>query len=89
MPKPWTLGHGTEARARKHRRDGQKPCEICLAAEREASWRRHQVTGWRRTRLSAADARIERILAEIYGDLTITGNTHVKGVIGQVPSSDP
>ncbi len=26
-------GHGTNARARKHRRDGEKPCPSCLEAE--------------------------------------------------------
>ena len=29
--------HGTEARARRERRHGEKPCPACLAAERGAS----------------------------------------------------
>lgn len=28
--------HGTNARARKHRRDGEKPCEACREAEARA-----------------------------------------------------
>jgi hypothetical protein len=28
--------HGTEARARRHRRRGEKPCPACLAAENSA-----------------------------------------------------
>jgi hypothetical protein len=28
--------HGTEARARRHRRRGEKPCAACLRAERAA-----------------------------------------------------
>ena len=28
--------HGTEARARRHRRRGEKPCPACLVAERAA-----------------------------------------------------
>jgi hypothetical protein len=28
--------HGTEARARRHRRRGEKPCPACLAAENAA-----------------------------------------------------
>ena len=29
--------HGTEARAQRHRRRGEKPCPACLAAETAAS----------------------------------------------------
>ena len=33
--------HGTEARAMRHRRHGEKPCPDCLAAENAAhAWRR-------------------------------------------------
>jgi hypothetical protein len=33
--------HGTEARAMRHRRHGEKPCPACLAAENAAhAWRR-------------------------------------------------
>jgi hypothetical protein len=28
--------HGTEARARRHRRHGEKPCDACLRAENAA-----------------------------------------------------
>jgi hypothetical protein len=32
--------HGTEARAKRHRRRGEKPCPACLAAENHAhAWR--------------------------------------------------
>ena len=32
--------HGTEARARRHRRYGEKPCTACLAADNAAhAWR--------------------------------------------------
>jgi hypothetical protein len=32
--------HGTEARAMRHRRRGEKPCSACLAAEHSAhAWR--------------------------------------------------
>lgn len=31
---PEKAGHGTRARAAKHRRDGEPPCDECLAAER-------------------------------------------------------
>ena len=35
--------HGTEARARRHRRYGGKPCPACLAAENRAhAWRAAQ-----------------------------------------------
>jgi hypothetical protein len=34
-PVPFRL-HGTEARARRHYRDGEKPCQACLAAARQA-----------------------------------------------------
>ncbi len=29
-------GHGTEARARRHYRDGEKPCEACRQAVNQA-----------------------------------------------------
>jgi hypothetical protein len=33
--------HGTEARSRRHRRYGEKPCAACLAADNAAhAWRR-------------------------------------------------
>jgi hypothetical protein len=36
--------HGTEARATRHRRRGEKPCPACLAAEAAAhAWRRAAV----------------------------------------------
>jgi hypothetical protein len=43
--KPWlTKGHGTEARARRHWRDGDKPlrdhCIPCADAAQLAAWRR-------------------------------------------------
>jgi hypothetical protein len=46
MGGPWQADllkpHGTEARARKHWRDGEKPCRACAEAERRAHWdRRH------------------------------------------------
>jgi hypothetical protein len=46
MGGPWQAHllkpHGTEARARKHWRDGEKPCPACAGAERRAHWgRRH------------------------------------------------
>ena len=41
--------HGTAARARRHRRRGEKPCPACLSAERSARnyWRAavHRMTG--------------------------------------------
>jgi len=35
---PWYMrkGHGTEARARRHYRDGEKPCEACRQAVNQA-----------------------------------------------------
>jgi hypothetical protein len=48
--KPWLIkGHGTEARARKHYRDGDRQlaitCPPCAEAERRARWgRRHGPT---------------------------------------------
>lgn len=35
-------GHGTDARAQRHRREGQKPCASCLAAERREKRRRDE-----------------------------------------------
>jgi len=40
---PHTAGHGTQARARAHRRAGETPCGPCLNAETEM--RRHR--GWK------------------------------------------
>ncbi len=37
-----TSGHGTAARAQKHRRAGEDPCGPCLAAETEAARNRAQ-----------------------------------------------
>lgn len=42
-------GHGTEARARRERRAGQKPCEPCRLAENAANAYR-----WRGRRAAAA-----------------------------------
>ena len=36
--------HGTEARARRHRRRGEKPCPTCLAAENAAHAYRRRAT---------------------------------------------
>ena len=42
MARPWEYSkwkrklHGTEARAKRHRREGEKPCLVCLLGEREA-----------------------------------------------------
>jgi hypothetical protein len=48
--KPWlTQPHGTEARARKHYRDGDRQladtCPACANAERRAHWRRRHGPG--------------------------------------------
>lgn len=41
--RPGTHGHGTEARARKHYRDGEKPCPACREAAAYAyTWRKQQ-----------------------------------------------
>jgi len=32
-------GHGTEARARRHYRDGEKPCPACYEGQRQARTR--------------------------------------------------
>lgn len=41
--RPRTHGHGTEARARKHYRDGEKPCQACqVAAAYAATWRKQE-----------------------------------------------
>jgi len=52
--------HGTEARARKHWRDGEKPCARCREAERQAHDRRTNPTG--RTRSQAQQERRAREL---------------------------
>lgn len=48
-PKMLGSDHGTQARARAHRRAGETPCGACLAAETET--RRHR--GWNSKRESA------------------------------------
>lgn len=42
---PWYLrkGHGTEARAKRHYREGEKPCEACRQAMNEA----RNLRGWK------------------------------------------
>jgi hypothetical protein len=50
-------GHGTEARARRHWRDGDKPltCIPCLAAAREASYLRRNPDGGGKYRLDRSN----------------------------------
>jgi len=64
MGTPWQphlrKPHGTEARARRHRRAGEKPCLACREAERQAWNRRHNPTG--RTRSEAQQERRAREL---------------------------
>ena len=38
-------GHGTDARAKRHRREGERPCRMCLVAERAARQAR-DTTAW-------------------------------------------
>ena len=39
----WAMAsHGTEARAKRHYRDGEKPCLACLIAKRQAVALRRQ-----------------------------------------------
>jgi hypothetical protein len=56
--------HGTDARARRHRRDGEKPCPACLDAERQATRRRQLASGYLtgRTRSEAQQERRAREL---------------------------
>ena len=56
--------HGTEAAARRHRRDGEKPCPRCLTAEAQATYRRQIALGLRtgRTRSEAQQERRAREL---------------------------
>lgn len=49
-----TRGHGTAARARKHYRDGEKPCEACREAAMMAGRRRPGASG-----MSNSEARRE------------------------------
>lgn len=64
---PLLKGHGTDARARRHRRNGEKPCAICLAAEREAT-RRRQVNYIRPSRERARDRHIEMLMGLLFPD---------------------
>lgn len=60
---PWLREpHGTEARARRHYRDGESPCPACREAERAARRRRKNPEG--RTRSEAQQDRRARELAE-------------------------
>ena len=68
--------HGTEARARRHRRDGEKPCEGCLEAEAKANRLRHQVTGWRRS-----DPDVDRAQRD---GLIVKADINFPGALGQV-----
>lgn len=43
-------GHGTDARATQHRREGEKPCPMCLAAERREHRRRQEARTEREAR---------------------------------------
>lgn len=69
---PLLKGHGTDARARRHRRNGEKPCAMCLAAEREATARR-QMGYIRPYRERARDQHIEMLMRLLFpdGDLTL------------------
>ncbi len=62
---PLLKGHGTDARARRHRRNGEKPCPICLAAEREAT-RRRQMGYIRPNRVRAREAHIEMLMGLLF-----------------------
>ena len=48
-----TQGHGTPARAKRHRRDDEAPCGPCLSAESEAQRHRKQDKGWGKKRVAA------------------------------------
>lgn len=47
QPREWSdiRPHGTEARARRHRRRGEKPCAACLRAENAAHAYRRAAAG--------------------------------------------
>jgi hypothetical protein len=47
--------HGTEARAMRHRRRGEKPCPACLAAENAAHAYRRAVIARRSQKLQLAE----------------------------------
>jgi hypothetical protein len=49
--------HGTEARARRERRQGRKPCPACLAAERAAHNYREALRGGHALRTRPGGAR--------------------------------
>jgi hypothetical protein len=65
--RPRTHGHGTEARARKHYRDGEKPCQACreaaalaTAVRKDERKRRHaQMVATMQAALDAAWASLE------------------------------
>ena len=41
IPRWWSpKGHGTEARARRHYRNGEKPCPACLEGQNRAAYLR-------------------------------------------------
>lgn len=57
---PWpgwkTLQHGTDARARRHYRDGERPCPECYEAQRQARNLRNLRAAIQRWREADSDA---------------------------------
>ena len=59
--------HGTEARARRERRQGRKPCPACLAAERAAHNYREALRGGHARRSHPGGARtVTEYITEVW-----------------------
>jgi hypothetical protein len=65
--RPRTHGHGTEARARKHYRDGEKPCPACREALASACWWREQERK-RRQLVARMQAALDAVWASLEAD---------------------
>lgn len=65
--RPRIRGHGTEARARKHYRDGEKPCPACREGQALAQSYREQQRK-RRQMVAAMQAALDAVWASLEAD---------------------
>lgn len=67
--RPRIRGHGTEARARKHYRDGEKPCQACREAVAYAwAWRKEQRARRHAQQVAAMQAALDQVWASLEAD---------------------
>ncbi len=80
--------HGTEARARRERRQGRKPCPACLAAERAAHNYREALRGGhaRRSQPGGAPAVTTEYVTEVWCPLADNG---VHALHSHMPEPEP